>query len=192
MKRAIATALLALTAGGQTMAAPMTGETAKQQLFGTKGAEIVVATHDFLTDADKATLRQLANAIQYYGAIAAAPDAGLMADATMVAANHHGAKAARAEALAGCEAKRGGAGSKCVIVADVRPQGWSERALMLSLDATTGFMADYRKANAPKALAISPSTGQWAISIGGDAAAMAVAACGKKSGAGDCAVVVSD
>lgn len=178
-----------LLSGAPAFAQTLTGEQAEGQLFKGKSVEIKVFGHDFLTETDRTTLQQLAGAIQYYGAIAAAPDGGLMAEPTMVAANYHTVEAATAAAIAGCAAK---GGKNCVIVAELRPKGWSARGLQLSLDATAGFKADYTKAKAPKALAISAGTGQWAISTGGDAAATAVSSCEKKAKATDCAVVVSD
>ena len=83
--------------------------------------------------------------------------------------------------------------SPCRIGARVRPRGYEARPLELSLGATTAFRETYRRARGEKALAISPSSGRFAIATGAGAAARATADCDRAAqGAGDCRVVIAD
>ncbi len=184
-------------AGAQGL--PVSGKAAKAMLFSPKHAEMRLIDHDFLAPADKQALKLLPRIMKqqqmpmkYYGAIAVAPSAGLLArETTLFAMGHHSAEAARAAALGGCEAARKG-GRPCVIVAEVYPRGWKPRVLQLNQDATRGFRK-YRRARGPKAFAASPSTGHWAFARGNGAAAEALARCNAEAGgAGDCRVVIRD
>lgn len=145
-----------------------------------------VLVHESLSAGDIATLDQL-NRIQpqpYYGAMAIAPDEGLQAATTSLAANYHDEDNARAAALAACESQRSG-GAECVVVLAIRPEGYEPgRALQLSSEATQALRRDYRQLpRSRRALATSAETGQWGVGEGRDAA---LAACGAE----DCEVVV--
>ena len=176
---------------GAAQAQVLTGEGVAPMLFAPTGAEVEVLPQKFLPEAQVAILKQVAAAQPYYGAVAVSPDEGIMVEATVAAANHHTTEAAKAAALAACDAKRKGA-RPCVVVALIRPQGWAARPFQLSSGATAGF-ADYEKIRRDKAFAISASTGLWGIGKGRDAAAKAVADCAQKAPQpADCAVAVQD
>lgn len=161
---------------------------ARDLVFSADGAvEWEVLSDPALTPSDVATLDQL-NRLQpqpYYGALALAPDAGLASEVTSLAANYHDEANARAAALAACEDKRDGHGAPCIIALVIRPEGWEAgRPLQLSSEATAALSDEYRALpRRSRALAISPSTGRWAVAEGRDAAVSACAAA-------DCVVVV--
>lgn len=179
--------------------APLTGKEAKRMLFSPKATEFVVVPQDFMTKVDIQTLKLMAGmpefkAVLYYGAVAASPKQGLAHKATVATANHHSIKAAEAQAVKECNALRGG-GPKCLMVAYVVPRKFSEQPLQLSASATTAFKRTYLKGRGPKAMAISPATGDYAIAKGNGAAQAALADCNKSAaekGATDCRVVIQD
>ncbi|WP_428539374.1 5-aminolevulic acid synthase [Profundibacter sp.] len=179
--------------------APFTGKEAKRMLFSPKKTEFVVVPQDFMTDVDVKTLELMADmpefkAVLYYGAVAASPKQGLAHKSISAVANHHSIKAAEAAAIKECNALRGG-GPKCLMVAYVVPRKFSEQPLQLSASATTAFRKTYLKGRGAKAMAISPTTGDYAIAKGDGAAEAAVAACNKaasEKGATDCRVVIQD
>ncbi|MBN8291746.1 5-aminolevulic acid synthase [Rhodobacter sp. NTK016B] len=187
---ALTCALATLLASAAT-ADPVPSRTAQAMVF--PAGQIEVARYDLpgLSEQEIAALMTVARSQPFYAAVAYAPDAGIMSDPTVMAANYHSPDAARAAALSGCNARRDG-GSACTLALEVRPAGWEERALMLSSDATTGFTTDFAAASAPRALAISPSTGQWGIGTGRDAGSDAVAACIGGAEVSDCEVVIAD
>lgn len=171
---------------------PITGKAARALLFAPEGAEVELLLPDLLPEAEALALKMVAEAQPYYGAVAISPDEGLMAEATVAAANYHDTNAATLAALAGCDAMRKGA-APCVVVALIRPKGWEPRGLQLSAAATAGFGHDY-KGRGGKALAISASTGRWGVATGDGAGSAAVAACAAMDSppVADCAVVVAD
>lgn len=166
------------------------GKAAKKALFAADEVGVQVMKQSFLVDNQAQILASVATQQPYYGAIAVSPTDGLMSEATLAAANYHTVEAASVAALAGCDAARKG-DVPCVIVALIRPKGWEARPLQLSADATAAFRKDY--ANKGGALAVSASTGAWAMAKGADAANAAVAACtAKLTGQNDCSVIISD
>ena len=184
---------------GQAAAQPVDGKTAQGMLFSPKGFEIVVRKDAGLSAVDLKTVNVLVKmdmftaSAAYYGAIAYAPGDGLASEATIMSSMLHSPEAAAAAALKACNAKRK-AGPGCVIIADVLPQKWQRRALMLNRDATDA-MRGYRRGKGPKALAISPATGVWSIAKGPGAARGAVNDCLARAqplGASDCEVVIAD
>lgn len=177
---------------GAAMAQVPTGDAVQPLLFPATGAVVEILPQSFLPRDQAAILAQVGAAQPYYGAIAVSPDEGLMVEATVAAANHHSTAAAERAALAGCDAKRKGA-TPCVIVALIRPQGWSERPFQLSSGATAGFVDSFLKVRRDRAFAVSPSTGLWGVGKGRNAADKAVANCAAKGkDVADCAVVVAD
>ncbi|WP_308917954.1 hypothetical protein [Jannaschia sp. LMIT008] len=173
--------LLALPATAQRVADQ---NAARGQLFGDRTV-VSIQRHGFLTQGDIATLQAMPRVadLKYYGAMAAAPGAGLQAETTTGAFNYHSPARARAAALQGCEAKRRG-GAACVIVADVLPRGFRPgQALTLNQDASRAVNGRALRRNGG-VLAASASTGAWAL---GPDAATARANCGQ----GDCQVVVA-
>ena len=162
-------------------------DAARGQLFDGR-ATLSIQRHAFLTDRDIATMREIPNVaqIKYYGAFAAAPDAGFAAEETTAAFNFHDLESARRAALRGCEARRSG-GAPCVVAADVVPRGYAPgRSLTLSQDASAAVRGRALRQGGGT-LAASPSTGLFGI--GADDGA-AVAACRNAGGAADCAVAV--
>lgn len=173
--------------------AQVTGSAAEAALFPPDRAAIAFPEGVRLSRADRRTLEQVVVAVKYYGAIAYAPDRGLLSEATAAAQNYHTLAAAEAAALAECRSKSGGAA--CVVAAHVTPAGYAPRPVQMSAAATEAFRADYLPARAPKAFALSAETGSWGFARGQRAAAEAVAACRDRSAgkaAADCAVVVAD
>lgn len=190
--RFIASAAVLALVGTSGVAEPITGKEARAALFRPGPVEIEVLELPFLTDQDRVILGQIALEQRYYGAVAFGPDDGLLSDSLMGAFNYHDVATARTAALAGCEAQRTGA-TPCTVVAEVRPRGWEAgRAVSLSGDATDAFRSGYRRAGSPKAMAISPSTGQFAVSLEPGAAEAARAACDLAAQANDCRVVLAD
>ncbi|MEM8823546.1 MAG: 5-aminolevulic acid synthase [Pseudomonadota bacterium] len=184
----IRTALMALLTALPATAQDLPNrDAARGLLFDARGSNIVVIRHDFLSDLDIATLQQMPQVaeLKYYGALAAAPAEGLQSEASRGAFNFHSPDAARRAALADCDGARG-PGPACVIVAEIRPRDWEDgRTLTLNQDATRAVNGRaFRRAGRAAALAISPSTGDWGL---GDGAEAAISACG----AADCAVVVA-
>ncbi|TDX30088.1 5-aminolevulic acid synthase [Rhodovulum visakhapatnamense] len=183
---------LCLGAAVAASAEPVDGKAARKLVFKPKGAEVTVIDLPFLSEADRKGLVFAGEQQPYYGAIAVAPSEGLISEATLAAANYHDVEAARAAALAGCDAARKPDGNPCVIAAEIRPKGWEPRALQLSADATEGLRSDYGRRGGPRAMAISESTGRWVVRKGPDAAAQALDACASASGASDCRLAVED
>ncbi len=185
---------------GAVAAEPIDTKTAKKLLFKPSKAEIEILPQSFLSDGERAALRVklLDQNFQYYGAFAVSPAKGAVSlgdiKGAMGAINHHSLDAARAAALAGCNAERNG-GGKCVIVGLVRPAGWSETGFQLSSDATLAFRKKYRGGGGPKAFAISPKTGEYAFAKGDDANKTALVNCNaaaKPKGASDCEIVIQN
>jgi hypothetical protein len=167
----------------------VTGAVAKELLFAPAAAKVTLAQDSGLPD-DQAKVLLMVGASQlYYGAIAFSPDDGLMSAATVAAANFHDVGAARAFALAACDAKKTGE-TACKIAADIHPDKWTEQALQLSSDATLAFEDAYQ-VEGERAFAISVRTGVFGIGTGTDAIESALTACKAKSDmADDCVVVI--
>jgi hypothetical protein len=177
--------------GSDAFADPLSGRQAKKMLVKPKGAEVEVVSQDFLSGKDAKILIAVGGQQKYYGAIAAAPKAGLAAESTVAAADFHSLDPAKAFALKGCNAARKG-GPECVIVALIRPKGWKETGFQLSLDASVGFRKTFMRGGKPRAFAISQETGRFVITKGDGAADAALAQCNAAAGTGDCEVVVTD
>lgn len=173
-------------------AEPLTGRDARKELFRPGPIEVEVLDLAFLTEQDKAVLDQIAQQQRYYGAIAFGPDDGLLSESLMGAFNYHDVDVAMKAAMTGCEKQRAGAAA-CEVVAVLRPKGWEAgRALSLSGDATEAYQADYRRAKTPKALAISPSTGLFAVALEAPATETALESCEAAAQAGDCEIILVD
>ena len=170
-------------------------KSARAALFPTKGYGIQVS--GALSEKDRATAkalipilgRETGQGVRYYTSIAYAPDQGLVSESLQGAVNFHSPSAADAAALAACEAIRRG-GRPCAIAARVVPKNYERRALTLSVDATAAFQGEYRRSKAPKALAVSPTSGAWGI---GNSDQSAIGACANsRERPRDCRVVVRD
>lgn len=154
--------------------------------------ESVVFPHDSLNDGElqllsNAVAQGLLPAMDYYGALAIAPDQGLADPATTTAVgNFHDADSADLAARSRCNAERPEDSAECVTVLIVRPLGWEAGApLQLSSGASDALRREFRREGRPRYFAISDSTGQWGI---GDTPLTSTAACGVT----DCRVVVAD
>ncbi|KAF0171338.1 MAG: hypothetical protein FD162_3063 [Rhodobacteraceae bacterium] len=178
------TSVLVLALVGMAGAEVIDGKTAKAALFAPVTAEVEILAEAGLPDDQAKALEMVGGQQPYYGAIAISPDAGLMSEATVAAANYHDTEAAAKVALAECDAKKTGKTS-CVVAALIRPEGWEARGLQLSSDATAGFNADYKDG----ALAVSNSTGAWGV--GADAAAALAACAALKDQTKDCVVLIA-
>lgn len=188
---ALAALAAPLLAAAAAAAQTVTGAEARAMLFDPARVEVGVIGHPALDEAGRTILTQIAGQQRYYGAVAMAPDEGLMSEALVAAANFHDMPAARAAALAQCDARRSG-GRACVVVMEIRPAGWTQRPVQLNTDATRAFEDTWRRAGGERALAISRSSGQWGIGTGAGATDAARAACAAMGPATDCAVVIRD
>ena len=184
-----ALALALMIAGPAAFAEPMTGAEAKEVLFAPVKAEVEVLAAAGLPE-DHAKALELVGIDQpYFGAIAIAPDEGLLSEATVAAANFHDTGAATVAALAECNAKKTSA-NDCIIAAYIRPAGWKDAGFSLSSDATAAFEGYDKKTGA---LAISVATGAFGMAAGDGAREAAKAACAAKNDkATDCAVVIEE
>jgi len=200
------TARAMLAAGGLLLGAAVAAQElpdarqAQKQLFKTNKRAVVlrVLRPDLVPDSYRAALEKAVAIQKYYEAMAASPSEGMLAKSATLAINFHSTDAARAAAIAGCNAKKKEESEACVVIAEFLPRGYEEpRAFSLSYNATEAFRK-YRRAGKPKSFAISPSTGEWgeavkaASSAAADAAALeacAARAARALAGAGDCRVV---
>lgn len=192
MKIVIAAAAFACI-GSLASAQALNEKAARSQVFDHKRTALQINAN--LSAQDQATVKaliplmaeQFRQPANYYSAIAFHPTDGLVSESLQAAMNHHSTEAAARAALAACDAATSSAGP-CQIAAQIVPRGYQLRDFTLSQSATEALQGRYRKSGSPKALAVSPTTGVWAIAAG-DAAALA--AC-RANGAGDCEVRVSD
>jgi len=169
----LAATFVATAATAQTMGL----KELRGMLYPNAKAEVEILTKDYLPPDQAALLRQVGAQQAYYGAIAISPDEGIMVQATVAAANYHNVETAAAAALRDCNAKRKAA-RECEVVGFIRPAGWEPQPVQLSQAATEAFVEDFR-GNEPKAFAISPTTGEWGLAKGGNAANDAMAQCGQ-------------
>lgn len=183
--RVLAYAGLAVLVAGAAVAQPVTGKEAKKLLFTAKESVAQVLPGAGLDAQNAKVLENVAMQQPWYGAIAIAPEEGLMSEATVAAAQYHDVEAAKKVALADCDAKKKGK-APCVLAAVILPKGWQQgRALQLSAEATAAFQKDYKGG----AMATSALTGAYGI---GTDAASAIAACqARAKEATDCTVVIS-
>lgn len=194
MRRSTAAAavlVVALARAALAQDAPLDPDTAREALFRGARIEVTVLPEPFVTEADARALVAVGQQQPYYGAIAAAPDEGVMAQSLMLAANHHSVAAAAVAARAGCDARRQG-GAPCVVVAEIRPRGWEARAIGLSMAATAVVLGDLRRLDRPRAMAIAPDTGAFAFGGGAGAAETALAECRAAAGGAACTLAVAD
>lgn len=187
---------LASTATLATLFAPIAASAdtldvreARAQLYRADRVEVVRYDMRGLSEQEQQVLTTVAQSQKYYAAVAFAPDAGIMAEPTVMSANYHNIDAARDAALSGCNERRSG-GARCVVALEVRPAGWEARDLQMSADATEAFNDDFRRARGARVFAISASSGQWGIGRGDAAEADAMSACTGDSGVGDCSPVI--
>ncbi|MGB0968849.1 MAG: 5-aminolevulic acid synthase [Halocynthiibacter sp.] len=187
-KTTLLAGLSVLLTGGVVLAqsAPVDSRTARGQLFDRNGGQVMVFEQDFLNAQQIAQLSATGGAIPYYGAVAMAPDEGMLSETNQAAGNHHSVEAAETAALTACNAARSG-GRACVVVMHFLPDDYEAgRAIQLSQSATDAFR-QFRRGRGEKAFAISPSTGSFAFEKGDGAGDAAISACSVGSGAGNAA-----
>lgn len=178
---------LALMLAAPALAEPISGKQAKKALFAPVTAEVEILVGAGLPEDLAKVLVMVGESQPYYGAIAIAPDEGLMAEATVAAANFHDTNAAATAALTECNAKKTSA-RECVVAAYIRPMGWKDAGFSLSSDATAAFKGYNMKTGA---LAVSVTTGAFGMAAGNAAGEAAMKNCvAKNDRATDCALVV--
>ena len=171
------------------LAEPLTGKEAKKLVFAPIVAEVEVMAEAGLPADQAEVLKTVGVSQPYYGAIAIAPDEGLMSEATVAAANFHDTASAATAALADCNGKKK-TETECVIAAYIRPAGWKDAGFSLSSDATAALEEYARRKGA---LAISPTTGAFGMAKGDTAVEQALTTCAAKNEkATDCVVAVQD
>lgn len=128
----------------------------------------------------------------YYGAIAVSPGEPTSSNLMSTMANFHSPETAQQAALDNCNSRRT-IGNPCIVIATIMPKRYKAQPLTLSAQATEAFNKEYRKLDAPKAMAISPSTGVFGIDRGdGGRAISKCNAAAQAKGAADCVIVVAD
>lgn len=171
---------------GAGWAEPVTAKAAKKALFAPVKAEVVVLSEANLP-ADMVKTLEIGLAGQaYYGAMAMSPEDGLLTDTTVIATNYHNTQAAGVAALADCNARKKGK-APCIVAALIQPKGWKDRGFQLSSDATAAVKTELKKG---MMMAVSQSTGAWAVGADDPAAVAACAA--KNDKAKDCAVAIAN
>ena len=179
--------LIGLAPATPVSAEQMTGNAAKKLLFAPVKAEVEILPEAGLAQDMADALVVVGEGQPYYGAVAIAPDEGLMSEATVAAANFHGTRAAGAAALAQCNAKKKSA-TDCVLAAYIRPRGWADVGFGLSSDATAAFKDFDMKTGA---FAVSNKTGAFGMAAGQGADEAALANCvAKNNKATDCTLVI--
>jgi hypothetical protein len=191
MRAALAIALTACAAS-QVLAQTLTEREARSAVAAPRGVSVAIADLDFLTPQLRSALEAVASQLPYYAAIAVSPGEPASSQLNPGVVNFHSPEAARQRALATCNAQRT-SGGPCVIVAEVRPRRYEPGAPTLSVNATEALRGAYRRLDAPKAFAISPSTGAFGYARGDGGRALATcAARASDAGASDCRIFVSD
>lgn len=195
--RLVPSVLVALSLmSGASHAEPISGQAARAELFDTSGIGLQLAGG--LSDKERATIKTLIPLIEqqtgtkakFYGALAYAPDEGLVSEALQGAFNFHTVDAADAAALAACTKAKRPASGACRLAARILPPGYQKRAVSLSHDATQMFFDRYIPASGVKHFAVSRSTGAWGMA---PSESGAVRACEKDAkGARDCTVIFKD
>ena len=190
--RAALGALLGVGVAAQAPAQTLTEREARAAVAAPRGVSVLIADLDFLTPQLRGALEAVAAQLPYYAAIAVSPGEPAASQLNPGVVNFHSPEAARQRALATCNAQRT-SGGPCVIVAEVRPRRYAPGSPTLSVNATEALRGAYRRLDAPKAFAISPSTGAFGFARGDGARALATcAARASDAGASDCRVFVSD
>ena len=196
MKRKLALVLVALLAGDGLAAEPVSSSAAKGMLYDTESVGLQLASG--LSKKEHATVKNLVPLIakqtqtkaKFFGALAYAPDEGLVSESLQGAFNFHSVAAADKAALKACQQAKKASSGACRLAARILPPGYQAQALSLSHDASQGFFARFLPATGTKFLAASQSTGAWAMGPSVDGALAACAAKAKR--AKDCRIVIAN
>ncbi len=199
--RAAALTLAFCAMAGMGLAEPLSFSDARKALPNA-GKRVSVTTYaDRVPESDiaklqaagltlKQTFKQIGASLEGYGAVAISPDEGLVVSYIKGVGQHHSLEAARNAAVNYCNANKGQGAASCVVVVEASPRGAKDgAALTLSASANAALRREYRKLSAPKAFAISPSTGAFGFDRGDGG--RAITACAR-GGASDCRIVVAD
>ncbi|WP_116130846.1 hypothetical protein [Tropicimonas sp. IMCC34043] len=190
--RIIGLALALACLAPHAIAQPLDSKAARKMLFGTRGVDVQISDVGFIDAGMVKALEQAAGQIPYYGAIAVSPGEPTSSNLMSVIGNLHSPESAAKAVLDNCNARRT-TGGPCVVIAVVTPRKYSPQPLTLSVGATGAFEKEYRKMKAPKAMAISRSTGGYAMDRGdGGRAVSQCEAAAAAMGGKDCEVVIAD
>lgn len=197
-------ALVAVSVGGSAaQAEPISFKEARKALPRANAKAVITFDETLVPQADRArletarqsladVLKTLGEAMPSYGAVAISPSEGLFVEWLNGVGQYHNPAAALAAALAYCDLNRQPDSAPCAVLVEVSPRGASpDDVIAMSSPANAALRGAYRKMDAPKAFAISPSTGNFAFDRGdGSRALEACAAAGQ--GVTDCKIVVAD
>jgi hypothetical protein len=194
---------VALALSAPVAAEPLSYSEARKVLPRVNAKPIISVDSSRVPEADRARLERagqtiddvlssIGAAIPAYGALAFSPSEGFFVEWISGAGHYHSVPAARAAALSYCNSKRKSSSDPCEIAVVIAPRGVKEGApLTLSGPANAALRGEYRKLKAPKAFAISESTGNFGFDRGDGGRALA--ACSTVGqGAEDCRIVVAD
>lgn len=200
-------AAMAVLGAAAAAAEPVDTKAARKMLFSPKGTAVQIIEDSGLSDTELSYFRMLAKDPQfdrvarYYGAIAFSPSfiervaAGQAGPETLALLqftdSYHTPQAAAAAAMSACEAARARADKPCVLAARIFPKRWKAQPLTMSMAATAAFR-QYRRADSPKAFAVSRGGKGFSAISGDDAAATALARCNALEKSPDCEIVVAD
>lgn len=196
MKRRLVLVLAVWLAADGAVAEPVSSSAAAGMLYDTESVGLQLASG--LSKKERATVKNLVPLIaqqtqtkaKYFGALAYAPDEGLVSESLQGAFNFHSVAAADQAALKACQAAKKATSGACRLAARILPPGYQKRGLSLSRDASRGFFTRFLPATGAKFFAASQSTGAWAMGPSADGALAACAA--KAKNADDCRIVIEN
>lgn len=212
--RTLIAALTSLLCATAAPADPVDQKSARKMLFNARGFDVQYIDSGVLTDQQLGFFRTLVNSrdsrsqfgqlAQYYGAIAISPSVFESSITELFTrpetvpfafpVGYHSVSAAQAAALSLCNANVARGQKPCVLAVQIVPKRFKPVALTLSSAATEAFRT-YRRAKAPKAFAMSQSTGAFGQGDGPLAVETALRMCNAAVGEGnpeDCVVVIAD
>ncbi|MDJ0629041.1 MAG: hypothetical protein QNJ44_12350 [Rhodobacter sp.] len=210
MRLAVGFAMVIFLAQAGARAEPIDGDEARRMLFQTRGFAVQMVedsgldgTHlDYIRALVKT--REFKSAAHYYGAIALSPAyfdrlategaAAALSGLFQVSDGLHSPDAASAVALDACNKARRQGEAKCELAARILPKRWKPRPVSLSSDATAAF-TQYRRADAPKAFAVSRLSKAFSVVSGDGASETALDRCNRQAAAAGrpgCEIVIED
>lgn len=193
----------ALLTASAALAEPISFKEARKVLPRANAKPAVAFNEAIVPQADRARLESakqsladvlntLGEAMPSYGAVAISPSEGLFVEWLNGVGQYHSLPAARAAALAYCNANRQDASAPCEVLVEVAPKGAKPQdAITVSGPANAALRGAYRKMKSPKAFAISQSTGNFGFDRGDGGRAMSACASAGQ-GADDCVIIVAD
>ncbi len=207
MKCGLLTLALAGLCAGTALADPVDEVTARKALFAVRGVELAQAPDAGLTVQQAEIISRILDGLRagdlanYYGSVAVSPDffalmsedpaQAVLTGLMQVSERLHSPAAADKVALRACNEARSRGQAPCVVAARVLPRRFEQRALTLSVDATRDFRA-YRRADEPKAFAVSRDSRSYALSSGEGAVEQALENCNLAADTRDCYTAILD